>query len=183
MDNTLASTLGELQTKIYWLHDAEKFAELAEAATEIYIKLGYDQQKAENVGHLISEAYQLSDDADLSYKAGEIEKEIKFYNQVKDKFIEIEAILGLQKNIAEHQTKWWIHFRHRRKLQVIYHLFLQHLKPLGLSYLFIAIQLTCYMLNIGKGHNLRDIEITQKNATKYWMQLLKCNITKYPYLG
>lgn len=67
--------------------------------------------------------------------------------------------------------------------KVIYHLFFQHLKPLGLSYLFTDIQLTYYMLNIGKGRNLRDIEITQENATKYWIQLLKCNITKYPYLG
>ncbi|WP_375479934.1 hypothetical protein [uncultured Nostoc sp.] len=183
MNNTLASTLGELQTKIYWLHDAEKFAELAQAATEIYIKLGYDQQKSENVGHLISEAYQLSDDADLSYKAGKIENEIKFYNQVKDKFLEVEAILGLPKSIAEHQIKWWIYFRHKQQFKVIYHLFLQHFKSLGFSYLFIAIQLTYYMLKIGKGHNLRNIEITQKNATKYWLQLLKFNINKYPYLG
>ncbi|MEH2179167.1 hypothetical protein [Nostoc sp.] len=55
MNNTLASTLGELQTKIYWLHDAEKFAKLAETATKIYMKLGYDQQEAEIVGYLISE--------------------------------------------------------------------------------------------------------------------------------
>lgn len=54
---------------------------------------------------------------------------------------------------------------------------------MGLTYLVIALQLTYYMLNIGKGHNLRDIEVTQENATKYWMQLLKYNITKYPYLG
>ncbi|WP_335009032.1 hypothetical protein [Nostoc sp.] len=63
--------------------------------------------------------------------------------------------------------KWWMYFRHKQRIQVIYHLFLQQLKALGLAYLFIAIQLTYYLLQIGKDHNLRDQEITQKNATKY----------------
>ncbi|MEH2147228.1 MAG: hypothetical protein V7K63_03485 [Nostoc sp.] len=60
-----------------------------------------------------------------------------------------------------------MYFRHKQRIQVIYHLFLQQLKALGLAYLFIAIQLTYYLLQIGKDHNLRDQEITQKNATKY----------------
>ncbi|MEH2096527.1 MULTISPECIES: hypothetical protein [unclassified Nostoc] len=36
MNETLPATLGELQAQIYWLHDAEEFAELASAAATIY---------------------------------------------------------------------------------------------------------------------------------------------------
>ncbi|WP_228061149.1 MULTISPECIES: hypothetical protein [unclassified Coleofasciculus] len=41
MNENLAVTLGELQAQIYWLHDAEKFTELALAAANIYKILGY----------------------------------------------------------------------------------------------------------------------------------------------
>ncbi|MEH2376186.1 hypothetical protein [Nostoc sp.] len=41
MNESLAATLGELQAQIYWLHDAEEFAELASAAATIYMKLAY----------------------------------------------------------------------------------------------------------------------------------------------
>ena len=42
MNENLAVTLGELQAQIYWLHDAEKFTELAVAAANIYKKHGFD---------------------------------------------------------------------------------------------------------------------------------------------
>ncbi|MEJ6485520.1 hypothetical protein N0Y54_30175, partial [Nostoc punctiforme UO1] len=84
MNESLAATLGELQAQIYWLHDAEEFAELASAAATIYMKLGYTQQQSETAGNLISQAYQLSDDAVLAQEAGDFDKEIQFYHQVKD---------------------------------------------------------------------------------------------------
>ena len=47
MNYDLAMTLGELQAQIYWLHDAEEFTELANAAAGIYTKLGYNQEQSE----------------------------------------------------------------------------------------------------------------------------------------
>ena len=132
MNESLAGTLGELQAQIYWLHDAQKFAQLASAAATIYMKLGYTQQQAETAGKLISEAYQLSDDAVLAQEAGNFDKEIQFYHQVKEKLTQVETILGYQTSIAIHQMKWWIYFRHRQKLQVLLHLFLQNVKAVGL---------------------------------------------------
>jgi hypothetical protein len=113
MNETLAATLGELQAQIYWLHDAEKFAELASAAATIYMKLGYTQQQAETAGNLISQAYQLADDAALAQKAGNFDKEIQFYYQAKDKLTQVETTLVYQTSIAIHQMKWWMYFRIR----------------------------------------------------------------------
>jgi hypothetical protein len=183
MDNNLASTLGELQTKIYWLHDAEKFTELAEAATQIYILLGYAPEKAKIAGDLISQAYQLADDADIAEKAGNSQEEMKYYHQVQEKLIEAENVLNFQTSIAEHQMKWWFYFRHKDKLKVALHLFLQHFKPLGITNLFTAIQLTYCLIGMGKGHNLRDIAMTEEYTTQYWRLLLKLNRQEYPYLG
>jgi hypothetical protein len=113
MNETLAATLGELQAQIYWLHDAEEFAQLALAAATIYMKLGYTQQQAQTAGNLISQAYQLSDDAVLAQKAGDFDKEMQFYHQVKDKLTQVETTLDYQTSIAIHQMKWWMYFRHR----------------------------------------------------------------------
>ena len=183
MNESLAGTLGELQAQIYWLHDAQKFAQLASAAATIYMKLGYTQQQAETAGKLISEAYQLSDDAVLAQEAGNFDKEIQFYHQVKEKLTQVETILGYQTSIAIHQMKWWIYFRHRQKLQVLLHLFLQNVKAVGLINFLTAIKLTSFLIEIGRVHKSRDRETTKHNAIKYWAELLKIKPPQYPYLG
>lgn len=183
MNENLATTLGELQAQIYWLHDAENFSELASAAATIYIKLGYTQQQAETAGKLISQAYQLSDDAVLAQKAGNFDKEIQFYHQVKDKLTQVETTLVYQTSIAIHQMKWWMYFRYRQKLQVLRHLFLQNFKALGLINLLTAIKLTYFLMEIGRVHKSRDIETTKYNAIRYWTELLKIKPPQYPYLG
>jgi hypothetical protein len=128
MNESLAATLGELHAQIYWLHDAEKFAELASAAATIYMKLGYTHQQAETASNLISQAYQLADDAANAQKIGNFEQEMQLYHQAKDKLTEVETILGYQTSIAIHQMKWWMYFRHQQKFKILIHLFLQHLK-------------------------------------------------------
>ena len=183
MNETLAATLGELQAQIYWLHDAEEFTELASAAATIYMKLGYTQQQAETAGNLISEAYQLADDAANAQKASDFDKEIQFYYQVKNKLTEVETILGYQTSIAIHQMKWWMYFRHKQKLEILLHLFLQHLKALGLINLLTTIKLTYFLMEIGRVHKSRDIETTKRNAIRYWTELLKIQPPQYPYLG
>jgi hypothetical protein len=182
MNETLA-ILGELQAQIYWLHDAEKFTELASAAATIYMKLGYTQQQAETAGNLISQAYQLADDAALAQQAGNFDQEMQFYHQAKDKLIEVETTLGYQTSIAIHQIQWWLYFRHKQKLQVIIHLFLQHFKAVGLINLITAIKLTYFLMEIGRVHKSRDLETTKDNAIKYWTELLKIKPPQYPYLG
>ncbi|MCG6135151.1 MAG: hypothetical protein MET45_10870 [Nostoc sp. LLA-1] len=183
MNETLAATLGELQAQIYWLHDAEEFTELASAAATIYMKLGYSQQQAETAGKLISEAYKLADDAALAQQAGDFDKEMQFYHQVKDKLTQVENTLGYQTSIAIHQMQWWMYFRHRQKLQVLLHLFLQHLKAVGLINLFTAIKLTYFLMEIGRVHKSRDMETTKHNAIRYWAEVLKIQPPQYPYLG
>ncbi|MBD2567506.1 hypothetical protein [Anabaena lutea] len=183
MNQSLAVILGELQAQIYWLHDAEEFTELALAATGIYMKLGYSEKQAESAGQLISEAYQLADDADLAYKAGNFHQEMQYYDQVKNKLTEVETILNYQHSIAIHQMQWWLHFRHKQKLQIIQHLFLQHFKAVGFIHLFTAIKLTYFLMEIGRVHKQRDIETTKYNAIKYWVELLKIKPSQYPYLG
>ena len=183
MNENLAVMLGELQAQIYWLHDAEEFTELANAAADIYTKLGYVQEQSETAGKLISEAYQLADDADLANQAGDYDREMQFYDQVKDKLIAVETILNYQNSIAIHQMQWWLHFRHKQKLQIIIHLFLQHFKAVGFIHLFTAIKLTYYIVEIGRVHKQRDIETTRHNAIKYWVELLETKPSQYPYLG
>lgn len=183
MNENLAAILGELQAQIYWLHDAEKFTELATAAANIYTKLGYSQQQSATAGKLISEAYQLADDADRAYKAGDCDREMQFYYQVKDKLAEVETTLNYQNSIAIHQMQWWRYFRHKQKLQIILHLFLQHLKAVGFVHLFTAIKLTYFLMEIGRVHKQRDLETTKHNAIKYWEELLKTQPQQYPYLG
>ncbi|MBD2163894.1 hypothetical protein H6G04_05685 [Calothrix membranacea FACHB-236] len=183
MNETLAVTLGELQAQIYWLHDAQKFRELASAATTIYTKLGYNQQQAETAGNLISEAYQLADDAALAQQAGDSAQEMQLYYQVQEKLSKVENTLGYQTSIAIHQMKWWLYFRHRQKLKIIIHLFLQHFKTVGLINLFTAIKLTYFLMEIGRVHKSRDLETTKHNAIKYWAELLKVKPPQYPYLG
>ncbi|MEH2424506.1 MAG: hypothetical protein V7K48_27435 [Nostoc sp.] len=183
MNETLAATLWKLQAQIYWLHDAEEFTELASAAATIYMKLGYTQQQAETAGKLITEAYQLADDAVNAQKISDFDKEMQFYHQVKDKLTQVETILGYQTSIAIHQMKWWMYFRHRQKLQVIIHLFLQHLKAVGLINLLTTIKLTYFLIEIGRVHKSRDTETTKHNTIRYWTELLKIKPPQYPYLG
>lgn len=183
MNQNLAVTLGELQTEIYWLHDAEKFEELAIAASSIYMKLGYSQEQGETAGKLISAAYQLADEADLAYKAGDFDREMQFYYQVNDKLTEVETILNYQNSIAINQMQWWLHFRHKQKLQIVLHLFLQNFQAVGFSHLFTVIKLTYCIMEILRVHKQRDKEITKHNAIKYWEELLKTKPQQYPYLG
>lgn len=182
MDET-AVKLGELQAQIYWLHDAEKFTELASAASTIYLQLGYTQQQAETAGNLISEAYKLADEAVFAQDAGDFDKEMQFYYQAKDKLVQVEIVLGYQTSIAIHQMKWWMYFRHKKKLHLLLHLFLQHFQALGLFNLLSAIKLTYFLMEIGRVHKSRDLETTKHNAIKYWVELLRINSSQYPYLG
>lgn len=183
MNENLAATLGELQSQIYWLHDAENFSELALAAAQIYQKLGYREEQAQTVGQLISEAYQLADRANLAQEAGNAHQEMQFYNQVNDKLTEVETRLNYSRRMAKHQMEWWRHFRHKRKLQVLRHLFLQNLKAVGFRNIWTALKLTYFLKEIGRVHKQRDWETTKHNAQKYWHELLKTKPLQYPYLG
>ncbi|MBD2576314.1 hypothetical protein [Oscillatoria sp. FACHB-1406] len=183
MSENLAATLGELQSQIYWLHDAENFSELALAAAQIYQKLGYGEEQAQTAGQLISEAYQLADRASLAQEAGHSDREMQFYDRVNNKLTEVEIILDYSRRIARHQMEWWRHFRHKRKFQVLRHLFLQNLKAVGFRNIWTALKLTYFLQEIGRVHKQRDLETTKRNAKKYWYELLKTKPLQYPYLG
>lgn len=183
MNSSLASTLGQLQTQVYWLHDAEEFNQLAETVAKLYNNLGYEQKQAEIAGDLISKAYKLADEAELARKSGFLDLEIQFYNQAKEKFLQVENTLGLRKSIAEYQINWWMYFRHRNYIKIMLNVFLQHFKLLGFINVFTALQLTYYILQIGNAHNQRNIELSNKNTTQYWILFLKHHPQNCPYIG
>ncbi|WP_228061148.1 MULTISPECIES: hypothetical protein [unclassified Coleofasciculus] len=114
---------------------------------------------------------------------GNPNQEMQFYYKVKEKLAEVEIILGYQTRIALHQMQWWRHFRHKQKLPILRHIFLQHLKAVGLINLVTAMKLTYFLMEIGRVHKQRALETTKHNAIRYWQELLKTKPLQYPYLG
>ncbi|WP_157951150.1 hypothetical protein [Cyanothece sp. BG0011] len=173
--------LAEKHSNIYWLHDQENFEDLAKNASLIYQSLGYSSQQSLEVGQLISEAYQLSDYAELKRINNNIEAEKKYYNQVKDKFLKVETILNIPVSIAQYQVNWWMYFRHRHWPLITLNLFLQHSLPFGLNGFLKGGYLTYYLIQAALAHNKRDKLNCQLKLEKYWELVIKD--TRYPFIG
>lgn len=60
----LVKKLSELQSDIYWFHDAKRFDDLAEAASILFQKLGFNEKTSNYAGVFISDAYKVSDVAE-----------------------------------------------------------------------------------------------------------------------
>ena len=182
MVTKLAATLGPLQAKIYWLHDAEKFDELAVTVGTLYQLLGHQDAVCHQVGPLISEAYELADKAEpLRY--ADREKELKYYAEAQTNLEAAAHLLGFPQETAAHQVQWWMYFRHRQILKALWHLFRQHYRPFGLVYTFSVIQITYFLIQVGFGHNQRNLANCERNAIQYWDVLLRLNQRGCPYLG
>ncbi len=108
MSTQLADTLGRLQARIYWLHDAEKFDELTNTASKIYQLLGHPESLSNEVGSFISEAYRISDDAQIARFAIDPQKELKHYSEVQLQLAKAVKLLNLPIEIAEYQVQWWM---------------------------------------------------------------------------
>jgi hypothetical protein len=103
--------------QIYWLHDAERFDELAATATNIFIALGHSDGVAQAVGHCISTAYQLANRAENALKAGDLFDELGRYRQAGDILQKAASLLGLPPGAAASQVKWWHQYAIRKNLQ------------------------------------------------------------------
>ncbi len=177
----LADTLGRLQARIYWLHDAEKFDELNNTASKIYQLLGHSESLSRQVGSFISEAYRLSDDAQNARLAGSPEQELKHYSEVQRQLAEVVKLLNLPIEIAEYQVQWWRLSRHRKIVAALSYILKQH-QCSELSVLGKA-KLAYYSFQIGLGHNQRNLAKCEKYAIHYWALLLQSKEAVYPYIG
>ena len=179
MNPQLAETLGKLQASIYWLHDAEAFDELAQTASKIYQLLGYPECLSNQVGHHISAAYRISDDAQIARFAGDPQQELDHYAEVHLQLAEAAKVLGLSSAIANYQVQWWRLSRHKKIIAALSYIRKQHhhLSDLGKA------KLAYYSFQIGLGHNQRNLAKCEKYAIHYWNLLLHSKETIYPYLG
>jgi hypothetical protein len=181
MSIQLADTLGRLQARIYWLHDAEKFDELTNTASQIYQLLGNPESLSNPVGSFISEAYRISDDAQTARFAGDPAKELKHYSEAQLQLAKAVELLNLPAEIAEYQVQWWILFRHRKIIAALSYILKQH----ELSKLSVLgkVKLVYYSFQIGLNHNQRNLSRCEKYAIRYWGLLLQSKDAFYPYLG
>ena len=179
MSTQLADTLGRLQARIYWLHDAEKFDELTNTASKIYQLLGCSESLSNQVGSFISEAYRISDDAQIARFAGDPQKELKYYSEVQLQLEKAVKLLNLPIEIAEYQVQWWMLSRHKKIIAALSYILKQHNK---LSVLRKA-KLSYYSFQIGLGHNQRNLAKCEKYAIHYWNLLLQSKEVIYPYIG
>jgi hypothetical protein len=181
MNTQLADTLGRLQAKIYWLHDAEQFDELSNTASKIYQLLGHPESLSYQVGHFISEAYRISDDAQIARFADDSEKELQHYSQVQLQLEEATKLLNLPIEIAAYQVQWWMLSRHKKIVTALRYILKQHqlsqLSGVG------KIKLAYYSFQIGLGHNQRDLAKCEMYAIQYWRLLLQSKSAVYPYIG
>ncbi len=181
MRTPLADTLGRLQASIYWLHDAEKFNELANAASKIYQLLGHSEALSDQIGSFISEAYRISDDAQNARLSGDPEMELKYYAEAQLQLTEAAKLLNLPIEIAEHQVRWWMLSRHKKIVAALNYLLKQH-QPSKLSVLGRA-KLAYYLFQVGLGHHQKDLARCEKYAIYYWGLLLQSKAAIYPYIG
>lgn len=180
---TTSANLGRLQADIYFWHDEMRFDELSNTVKLIFEQLAVDKNTSGQLGDLISNAYQLADKAEDAMRANNPKREHELYSEALQKLTEAEEILNYKKGTAFHQIKWWQYFRHKKMVKVVYHIFLQQLKPYGISGIPKALSLSYYLVMVGVGHNKRDKELSAKYAEKYWDILLTNKGTGYPFLG
>lgn len=175
----LADTLGRLQARIYWLHDAEKFDELTHTASKIYQLLGHSESLSNQLGGLISEAYRISDDAQIARFSGDSQQELKHYAKVQLQLEQVVKLLELPLETAAYQVQWWMLSRHKKIIAAISYILKQH--P-SLSIL-AKVKLSYYSFQIGLGHNRRNLAKCEKYAIYYWNLLLQSKESIYPYIG
>jgi hypothetical protein len=176
--------LATWQVEIYWLHDAERFDELADSASNIFVALGHPDAVAKVIGRYISRAYRLADQAEIAIQAGDPSEERERYRQAAEILQKAGSLLGLQLGVAESQVNWWHRYRHKKKLAVALHILLQHMHHIRLRGIFFLPIIAIVMLRIGRAHDRRDHGGAIAAAKRYWFLLLRVYVDRpIPYLG
>lgn len=179
MSTQLAHTLGKLQAKIYWLHDAENFEELTNIASQIYQLLGHPESLSHQIGGFIAESYRISDDAQIARFSGDPQKELKYYSEVQLQLEKVVKLLNLPTEVAEYQVQWWMLSRHKKIIAALSYILKQHR---GLS-AWDKAKLAYYSFQIGLGHNQRNLARCEKYSIYYWQLILQSKTAIYPYIG
>jgi hypothetical protein len=176
--------LAEWQVAIYWLHDAERFDELAATASNIFVALGYSDDAARVAGRCIGTAYQLADQADRAFHSGRLADERDCYRQAREILQRAASLLGLPPDVAASQVNWWHQFRHRKWIAVARQMLAQHMHHTSLRGVSLLPVMTMTLLRIGHAHNCRDRAGAIAAAEKYWSLLLTAYDGRpIPYLG
>jgi hypothetical protein len=182
--NVDVGQLAEWQVALYWLHDAERFDELAATASNIFVALGNSDDAAKTAGRCISTAYQLADQADRAFRDGRLADERGCYRQAREILRTAASLLGLPPEVAALQVNWWHEFRRKKWIAVARETLLQHMhhiSPRGVSLLPV---MTKTLLRIGHAHNCRDRAGAIAAAEQYWSLLLTAYDGRpIPYLG
>jgi hypothetical protein len=176
--------LAEWQVAIYWLHDAERFDELAATAAKIFAALGSSDDAAQAVGGCIAAAYQYADQADLAFHGGRLADERSCYGQAREILQQAAALRGLPPDVATAQVNWWYQFRHKKWIAAAGQIWMQHRRhtsPRGFALLPLMIMT---LLRVGRAHNCRDRSGAIAAAERYWSLLLRAyDGGPIPYLG
>jgi hypothetical protein len=182
--NVAISHLADRQVAIYWLHDAERFDELADAASDIFAALGHAENAAKAAGRRVSDAYRLSDQAEIARQDSRTPDELACYRNAAEILRKAGSVLGLPAGVALAQANWWHDFRHRKKLAVARHLVMQHSHHISMSGLLLLPSIVTTMLRIGRAHNHRDRAAAVAVAERYWSLMLRAYAGRpIPYLG
>jgi tetratricopeptide (TPR) repeat protein len=176
--------LAQWQVAIYWLHDAERFDELAATAAKIFAALGSSDDAAQAVGRCIGAAYRYADQAELAFHSGRLADERSCYRQAREILQQAASLLDLPPDVAAAQVNWWYQFRHRRWIAAAGQIWMQHMRhtsPRGFALLPLMIMT---LLRIGQAHNCRDRAGAIAAAERYWSLLLRAyDVRPIPYLG
>jgi hypothetical protein len=182
--NVNVGRLAEWQVAIYWLHDAERFDELAATASNIFVALGNSDGVAKVAGRCISTAYRLADQADQAFHSGHLADERGCYRQTSEILQRAASLLGLPPDVAASQVNWWHEFRHGKRLAVASHMLLQHIHHTSLRGALLLPITIATLLRIGHAHNCRDRAGAIAAAERYWSLLLSASDGRpIPYLG
>jgi hypothetical protein len=182
--NIDVAQLARWQVSIYWLHDVERFDDLAVAASNIFAALGHSADAAEAAGRWVSSAYLFADHAERARRNGKLSNEAHHYRQAREVLKKAATLLELPPSVAASQANWWQQFRHKRRLAVAGHLLMQHLHHASPRGTLLLPSIVKSMLDIGRAHDRRDWVGAVVAAEKYWSLTLRAHGGRpVPYLG
>lgn len=174
-----ASKIAEYHCNLNRLHDEENWKTFRENATRYIISLGYNSNKAKKASFHVMRAYQYADIAVIAQNKGKEVLEKKYYRKVLEEFLTAHRLLGTETKSPTYKVGWYKGARHKKPIQVLWNLFMEHLSKFGLKRIglvFYATYLT--FARAYPAHNSHDWENLTSVLTEYWTAISKSYKTK-----